>query len=144
MLGIIEQRLGIDRVKSQYSIPLFGYVFFSWRGSSLGSNNTRCVSGVAEVSVQILNSLLRCFLWVVFKLGDSWDSQVELAGSVVGGGSASLEPIDKGGLQRHEQRFVLLVIDICRKSPAHAGGVIRKAVQVHNEVKTFVLRYERP
>jgi DNA-binding GntR family transcriptional regulator len=31
--------------------------------------------------------LLRCFLWVVSVLGDVWDSQVELSGSVVGGGS---------------------------------------------------------
>jgi hypothetical protein len=113
VLGIIEQCLGIDRVKSQYSIPLFGYVFSSSGGAHRWAQTTpRCVSGVAEVSVQILNSLLRCFLWVVFKLGDIWDSQVELAGSVVGGGSASLEPIDNGGLQRREQRFVLFVIDI--------------------------------
>jgi hypothetical protein len=90
----------------------------------LGSNNTRCVSGVAEVSVQILNSLLRCFLWVVFKLGDSWDSQVELAGSVVGGGSASLEPIDNGGLQRREQRFVLFVIDIMELIAVSVAAII--------------------
>jgi len=31
--------------------------------------------------------VLRCFLWVVWELGNSWDSQIELTGSVVGGGS---------------------------------------------------------
>ena len=30
--------------------------------------------------------LIRCFLWLVSELG-GWDSQFELAGSVVGGGS---------------------------------------------------------
>ena len=96
-----------DRVKSQYSTI---WLLFS---SSGGAHRwAQTIPGVAEVSVQILNSLLPCFLWVVFKLGDIWDSQIELAGSVVGGGSASLEPIDNGGLQRREQRFVLFVIDI--------------------------------
>jgi hypothetical protein len=32
-------------------------------------------------------TLLRCFLWLVAELANVWDSQVELAGSVVGGGS---------------------------------------------------------
>jgi len=31
--------------------------------------------------------LFRCFLWLVSELANVWDSQVELAGSVVGGGS---------------------------------------------------------
>ena len=31
--------------------------------------------------------LFRCFLWLVSELVNVWDSQVELAGSVVGGGS---------------------------------------------------------
>ena len=31
--------------------------------------------------------LFRCFLWLVWELAKVWDSQVELAGSVVGGGS---------------------------------------------------------
>jgi hypothetical protein len=37
--------------------------------------------------VELIFLLLRCFLWLVSELGHGWDSQVELAGSVVGGGS---------------------------------------------------------
>ena len=33
------------------------------------------------------NELFRRFLWLVLELGNVWDSQVELAGSVVGDGS---------------------------------------------------------
>ena len=30
---------------------------------------------------------LRCFVWVVLRLGDGWDGQREFAGPVIGGGS---------------------------------------------------------
>ena len=36
---------------------------------------------------EVLFQLFRCFLWLVSELVNVWDSQVELAGSVVGGGS---------------------------------------------------------
>ena len=41
----------------------------------------------AERRVSLEFLLFRCFLWLVSELVNVWDSQVELAGSVVGGGS---------------------------------------------------------
>ena len=38
--------------------------------------------------------LFRCFLWLVSELANVWDSQVELAGSVVGGGSKVDEDLE--------------------------------------------------
>jgi hypothetical protein len=32
-------------------------------------------------------SLIRCLVWVVLELGYGWDSEFELTGAVVGGGS---------------------------------------------------------
>ena len=37
--------------------------------------------------IEIQKVLFRCFLWLVSELANVWDSQVELAGSMVGDGS---------------------------------------------------------
>jgi hypothetical protein len=53
-------------------------------------DRTREVNGTLTLAASTTVArylLLRCFLWLVSELGHGWDSQVELAGSVVGGGS---------------------------------------------------------
>ena len=44
--------------------------------------------GLKTTSASVLKFLpLRCFVWVVLRLGDGWDGQREFAGPVIGGGS---------------------------------------------------------
>ena len=49
-------------------------------------NQTHLCCAQRDVVTKIF-LLFRCFLWLVSELVNVWDSQVELAGSVVGGGS---------------------------------------------------------
>jgi hypothetical protein len=41
--------------------------------------------------------LIRCFLWLVVELGQVWDSQFELTGSVIGSGSEVDEIFESSG-----------------------------------------------
>jgi len=41
--------------------------------------------------------LIRCFLWLVVELGQVWDSEFELTGSVIGSGSEVDEIFESSG-----------------------------------------------
>ena len=65
-----------------------------WDLKDLVDNSSAIVSGYDVQDVDFENSaarkdfsVLRCFLWIVSELGDRRDSQFEVTGSVVGGGS---------------------------------------------------------
>jgi hypothetical protein len=49
------------------------------------STSEEAVKPTPEQAVQGFE-LLRCFVWVVWRSGDGWDSQIELSRSVVSGG----------------------------------------------------------